>query len=64
MNENYPCKCGHSFECHAVGDGICYPCFDQDRRTWDHVYIPDNLKFLEQKYEQQILNKYRSIKEI
>ena len=58
------CVCGHAKSSHAGRDGIgrfCTPCFNQNlghkkgpRSFSDHYYKQDNLKYLEQKYEESL----------
>lgn len=72
---DYPCKCGHEKERHRTfetTDFCCLGCWFEGLADRDngldtlgesfHNFTPDNLKYLEEKYNQQILDKYRSIK--
>jgi len=52
MNKDFICKCGHILENHADGNGICFICFFVDKSTWDHIFEPDNLKYLEEKFKE------------
>jgi hypothetical protein len=67
ITKDYPCKCGHDLKYHQyLSEGyICWPCV-QDRTSINNYpicckFTPDNLKYLEEKYNQQILDKYRRI---
>jgi hypothetical protein len=53
MNIDYPClKCGHlGSEHHPLA---CLEC-ERGNFRW-HKFIPDNLKYLEEKYNQSIGN--------
>lgn len=58
MNQQFPCKCGHSWELHKDGlyliDGQSWitGC-NADIHYGDFCikYVPDNLRYLEYKYE-------------
>jgi len=68
--KDFPCKCGHTKERHKITEAkefVCMGCwfdkltnnrYEQDK-SW-HKFTPDNLKYFEEKYNQQILDKYRS----
>jgi hypothetical protein len=62
MNENFPCRCGHDKRVHQNNPHIyCWYCGVAG--TWENCnagFVPDNLKYLEEKYNKQILDKYRS----
>lgn len=68
MDTDYPCKCGHKKEKHSAQADYCFPCFEEKINdmvglkdtSWVHNFIPDNLKYLEEKYNKQILDKYRN----
>lgn len=58
------CKCAHNEKYH--GNYICYACFnscpsvkyystEEGKCTCCIKYIPDNLKYLEMKYEKNLL---------
>lgn len=52
------CECGHLFKDHEYDKNLyriahCYSCFEQNLNCC-HILAGDNLKFLEQKYEESI----------
>jgi hypothetical protein len=74
MNETDPCKCGHSRERHVGDLPICLGCFEEylsnasidefHQERYKNVcnkFIFDNLRFLEQKYDQSILELYKKL---
>ena len=59
--QNNICICGHEFIRHRKivnnrrGTGYCRECFDKNggsKSNW-HIFVPDNLRFLESKYEEK-----------
>lgn len=68
MDENFPCKCGHLQIFHVNLAEACYPCLEDYLEFGLQVSIcvkfhSDNLKYLEQKHNQKILNEYKVTKE-
>lgn len=56
MQIDFPCKCGHNEEKHMIvmenitpKFGLCYSCVTEE--TTRHYYEADNLRYLEQCYE-------------
>lgn len=54
MNNQIPCKCLHLEDMHRSSfKGIlCLECLRGKIRGWYHKYTPDNLEYLERKYER------------
>jgi hypothetical protein len=69
MNKDFPCKyCDHFFTVHSFDADICFHCLESSKGKiidgkyiWDHKFVVDNLKFLEQKYDQSILGPYKKL---
>jgi hypothetical protein len=73
MTNNYLCKCGHLQESHDEKANCCWPCLgeyindqvnNKRTKTLCARFKLDNLSYLEQKYNQKILEQYKVIKEI
>lgn len=62
MKDNFPCKCGHFKSQHGfmINDPVCGDCMNNVKKNiklgmiFAHEYKPDNLKYLEEKYERTL----------
>lgn len=56
---NLICKCGHKFKSHSTDIGIkqglvhCHDCKSPFGVFCCHMFVSDNLKFLEEQYEKE-----------
>lgn len=58
MQIDIPCSCGHlESEHYNIGNApkFCEKCFYvfPDSTQWQHIFRPDNLRYLEDKYENK-----------
>lgn len=61
MTNEFPCKCGHSWEMHQEGlslmNGNFFPTgcdADLHKGEFCYKFVPDNLKYIEKRYEQKL----------
>lgn len=54
--DNFPCICGHTYTQHdwQGWNNICWADSGIDVSCFCKKYVPDNLKYLEAKYEQNL----------